>query len=52
MQRRGKYYPSDEYISFLMTVDELTFSDEIDCTDLFPEQDSRERIVIFEIGEE
>ncbi len=46
------YYPSDEYISFLMTVDELTFSDEIDCTDLFPEQDSRERIVIFEIGEE
>lgn len=45
------YYPSDEYISYLMTVDELTFYDEIDCTDLFPEQDSRERIVIFEIEE-
>ena len=43
------YYPSDEYISFLMTVDELTFSDEIDCGDLFQEKDPRERIVIFEI---
>lgn len=44
------YYPSDEYISFLMTVDELTFSDEIDCGDLFQERDPRERIVIFETG--
>lgn len=42
------YYPSDEYISFLMTVDELTFSDEIDCSDLFQGKDPRERIVIFE----
>ena len=44
------YYPSDEYISFLMTVDELPFSDEIDCGDLFQEKDPRERIVIFETG--
>lgn len=44
------YYPSDEYISFLMTVDELTFSDEIDCSDLFQGKDSRERIIIFETG--
>ena len=44
------YYPSDEYISFLMTVDELTFFDEIDCGDLFQEKDPRERIVIFETG--
>ena len=44
------YYPSDEYISFLMTVDELTFSDEIDCGDLFQEKDPRERIIIFETG--
>ena len=43
------YYPSDEYISFLMTVDELTFSDEIDCGDLFQGKDPCERIVIFEI---
>lgn len=43
------YYPSDEYISYLMTVDELMYYDEIDCRDLFDGNDSRERIVIFEI---
>ncbi|WP_455720425.1 SAM-dependent methyltransferase [Agathobacter sp.] len=42
------YYPSDEYISYLMTVDELMFSDEIDCRDLFDGENARERIVIFE----
>lgn len=42
------YYPSDEYISFLMTVPELCFVDEIDCRDLFGGNDERERIVIFE----
>ena len=43
------YYPSDEYISYLMTVDELMYYDEIDCRDLFDGNDSRERIMIFEI---
>lgn len=43
------YYPSDEYISWLMSVDELMFLDEIDCRDLFPGNDERERIVIFEM---
>lgn len=43
------YYPSEEYISYLMMVDELMFVDEIDCMDLFPGSDSRERIVIFEL---
>lgn len=43
------YYPSNEYISYLMSVSELTFSDEIPCMDLFPVNDSRERIVIFEL---
>lgn len=43
------YYPSDEYISYLMTVDELVFSDEIDCRDLFPGNDVRERIVVFDL---
>lgn len=43
------YYPSDEYISWLMSVDELMFLDEIDCRDLFPGNDVRERIVIFEM---
>ena len=42
------YYPSDEYISYLMTVDELEFYDEIECDDLF-EGDSRERIMIFQL---
>ena len=41
------YYPSEEYISYLMTVDELEFYDEIDCSDLFDGNDSRERIMIF-----
>ena len=43
------YYPSDEYVSFLMTQDSLMFSDEIDCRDLFPGNDPREKILIFEI---
>ncbi|MBQ7093255.1 MAG: class I SAM-dependent methyltransferase [Clostridia bacterium] len=41
------YYPSDEYISYLMTVNELEFYDEIECGDLFEGNDSRERIMIF-----
>lgn len=43
------YYPSDEYISYLMTMDELVFSDEIDCRDLFPGNDPREKIMIFDL---
>ncbi len=43
------YYPSDEYISYLMTVDELLFYDEITCDDLFDKKDKRERIMIFAI---
>ena len=42
-------YPSDEYIAFLMRVDEITFFDEIDCTDLFDEDTTRNRIMIFQI---
>ena len=41
------YYPSEEYVSYLMTVEELEFYDEIDCSDLFAGNDSRERILIF-----
>ena len=43
------YYPFEEYISYLMTVDELSFYDEISCEDLFEENNSRERIMIFEM---
>lgn len=42
------YYPSDEYVSYLMTVDELDFYDEIECDDLFS-GDNRERILIFRL---
>ena len=45
------YYPSDDYIAYLMNVEELQFSDEIDCKDLFPGENPRERIVVFELGE-
>lgn len=41
------YYPSEEYISYLMTVDELEFYDEIACGDLFEGNDLRKRIMIF-----
>ena len=43
------YYPSDEYLSYLMTVNELEFYDEIECEDLFDGQDVRERIMIFQL---
>lgn len=43
------YYPSDEYVSYLMNVDQLAFHDEIDCGDLFGGKDPRERILIFEL---
>jgi len=43
------YYPSDEFISYLMTVDELEFYDEIECEDLFAGRDLRERIMIFQL---
>ena len=43
------YYPSDEYVAYLMTVDQLEFYDEIECDDLFPGNDPRERILIFQL---
>ena len=41
------YYPSDEYMCYLMTVDALEFYDEIDCDDLFDNGDPRERVMVF-----
>ena len=43
------YYPSDEYVAYLMTNPFLMFVDEIDCSDLFDGNQERERILIFEI---
>ena len=45
------YYPADEYVSFLMGVEELDFYDEIECDDLFLGKDNRERILIFQLPE-
>ena len=44
------YYPSEEYIAYLMTVDELEFYDEIACDDLFEGNNVRERIMIFSLS--
>ncbi len=44
------YYPSDEFMCYLMTVDELEFYDEIECGDLFEGNDSRERIMVFQLS--
>ena len=43
------YYPADEYLAYLMTVEELEFYDEIECEDLFAGKNARERILIFEL---
>lgn len=44
------YYPSDEYLSYLVSHDVLMFSDEINCMDMFPGENQRERVVIFHIS--
>ena len=44
------YYPSEEYISCLMTEELLLFFDEIDTEDLFEGNNNRERIVVFTVG--
>ena len=43
------YYPADAYISYLITVNELEFYDEIECDDLFAGNDPQERIMIFQL---
>lgn len=46
------YYPSEEYVSFLMTEEELVFLDEIDCGELFTGDVTMERILIFQMGDD
>lgn len=43
------YYPSDEYISYLMTQQQLMFLDEIECMDLFDGKNPREKVLVFEV---
>ncbi len=44
------YYPSDEYVIYLMTVDELEFFDELECDDLFEGKNRREIVMAWKIG--
>ena len=44
------YYPQDSYVAALSRMDEVMFFDEIDCRDLFPEKDERNKVMIFELG--
>ncbi len=43
------YYPSDDYIGYLTGCDNLLFVDDIDCRDLYYEEDEQEKIVIFKV---
>ena len=43
------YYPAENYISSLMTQEQLMFYDEIDTSDLFSGDDNRERVMIFKV---
>ncbi|MBR2062866.1 MAG: SAM-dependent methyltransferase, partial [Anaerotignum sp.] len=43
------YYPSQEYLSYLMEVDGLELYDEIACGDLFEGNDQRERVMVFQM---
>jgi len=43
------YYPLDSYLSYLMTEAGLEYTGEIDCRDLFHNDDPKEKIVIFRI---
>ena len=45
------YYAADECLSELMNSEVFMFDDEIDCSDLFPGNEARERILIFETME-
>lgn len=43
------YYPTDPYLSRLMTNDQLEFAGEIDLRDLFHNEDDREKILVFRL---
>lgn len=43
------YYPNEEYVSYLMSANELNYIGEIECQDLFEGNNKRERIMVFEV---
>ena len=44
------YYPSEEYVRYLMTAEYLSFLDEIDCRELFHGTNPRKRVLIFDFN--
>ena len=44
------YYPNEEYVSYLMSANELSYIGEIECQDLFEGNNKRERIMVFEVS--
>ena len=44
------YFPLEGYLTYLMTEDMLQYIGDIDCRDIFHNEDERERIVMFTIG--
>jgi SAM-dependent methyltransferase len=44
------YYASKEYEAYLMTLEDLEFTGEVECMDLFEGKDCREKILMFTIG--
>ena len=43
------YYPSEEYINYLLAIEELKFYSGIGCADLYEGSDLREQVLIFKI---
>lgn len=43
------YYPSDDYVGYLIAQEQLMFVDEIDCRDIFGRNNAREKILIFKV---
>ena len=43
------YYPSEEYINYLLAMEELKFYSGIGCADLYEGSDLREQVLIFKI---
>ena len=45
------YYPSEEYINYLLAMEEMKFYSGIGCADLYEGSDLREQVLIFKIVE-
>lgn len=46
------YYPSDEYLMCLSQEYNVTFVEEIDCSDISDGESRREKVVVYRVGGE